>query len=137
VLLRIGEVDKAIDMFQQAKSLDFPEFPEDEWLKNSTAYQRAHAYMGLAVGYNTTGRYLESVEAAYEAMTLSPDTFAEYAEPLLNTYAMAAAGWLSENSAESAYDLMSRAIPLAENRGDDRILELLNEAEAFIQSRAE
>ena len=135
VLLRIGEIEQAITIFQQARTLDFPEWPEDEWLKNTTAYHRAHAYLGLAVAYNSSGRFLESVESAYEALTLSAETFNEYAEQLLNTYAMVATAWLSEDDPDHAYDLTSRAVPLAEYRGDNRIFELLNQAEAMLESQ--
>lgn len=130
VYLSLGEAEQAITLFERATVLEYPTFLEDEWLKNTTAYTLAHAYLGLVMAHNFRCDYQAGIAAANEFMNFAPADFAVHADQLVTTYIDAAAGMIHNGQMTQAYDLLIRAAPLAASSDDDRVLALLAHVKA-------
>jgi serine/threonine protein kinase len=130
--LALGESARAIALFEKATTLQFPTYPEGEWHKSPSAYHVHHAYLGLALAYAETGKIMESAQAAIHVMNMAPAELEEHSKSLVHQYAAAATQLLNGNQVHDAYDLLQRALPLAQTSGDTSIVMLMGIAQAKI-----
>lgn len=130
VYLGLSAFQQAIELFVEALTLPFPEFSDDEWFERATAYQRWHAYLGLALAYVHTRQFTASANAIAEVVQLAPAEVTLYGDSLLDSYIDAAAAYINDGNARTAYDLLSSAAPLAAVRKDARLNALRQHAQA-------
>ncbi len=129
VWIGLGNFEQAISLLTHATTLEFTIYTDEDRPKKATAYQRWHAYLGLAMAYLHLKQYATSADAAAEAIRLAPGDATLHAEGLLDHYVNAASGWLHAGNLADAYDLLIRAVPLAEVRADPRIGRLMAQIE--------
>ncbi len=132
--LALNESSRAIPVFVRATTLRFPTYPEGEWHKSPSAYHVHHAYLGLALAYAETGKFMESAQAAIHVLNMAPADIEEHGKNLTHQYAAAATKLLNSNQVHEAHDLLQRALPLAQSFGDSSIVMLLGIAQAKIGS---
>ncbi len=116
--MRAGKSAKAVPLFERAISLEFPQYPEGEWHKSPSAYRLAHAYLGLALAHADQGNFLQSADAAVEALNLEEADLDDHASTLLETYHTAASHLVEDEQIQDAYDLLDRILPLAQRFND-------------------
>ncbi len=133
VHLSLGEAEQAIRLFERATMLNFPNYPEDEWLRNTTAYTLVHAYVGRVMAHNFAGQYENGIEAALELLEFAPNDFATHAESLVTNYVDAAAAMMHSGDTRRAFDLLRKVVPLAASSNDGRVFALLAHLQAQMQ----
>jgi serine/threonine protein kinase len=127
--MALGEHEQAIGIFRRAVMMDFPQYPEEEYLKVTLAYRRMDTYLGLINACFSAAMYMEAAEAALEMSNTLSEEFEKYAEPLLGMFLDQAVKWINEESYEPAIKLLRRVIPIAEELSDGRLFALINHAE--------
>jgi len=133
--LALGDAKRAIQPLEQAISLQFPAYPEGEWHKSPSAYHMHHAYLGLALAYVEVGSFLSSATAAVNVLNVAPDEIEEHCESLITQYAAATTKLLNmkgDKYLNEAYELLYRALPLAQSCNNASLVMLLGIAQARI-----
>lgn len=127
-----GESLRAIPAFERAVTQHFPVYPEGEWHKSPSAYRLSHAYLGMAIAYADAGKFARSAEAAVRVLGMAPADIAEHCDNLVQRYSAAATELLNGGKVQDAYELLNRALPLAQACDNSSIIMLLGIAQARI-----
>src|SRR5258708_4056257 len=131
-LLARGQALRAIPMFERAITQRFPVYAEGEWHKSPSVYKLSHAYLGMAIAYADAGKFARSAEAAVRVLGMAPADIAEHCESLVQRYSAAATELLNSAKVQDAYELLNRALPLAQACDNTSIIMLLGIAQARI-----
>jgi serine/threonine protein kinase len=125
LLIEAGQLERAIELLQQATYCFFPTLPPEEWHKTNTIYQRPHAFLALAVAYAQIGHFENSAIAARTVLELAPKELDDDAPALLDAYVQAAKIWIKQGDYLRAYKFLNQVIPLAATWGNVQIFTLL------------
>jgi serine/threonine protein kinase/Tfp pilus assembly protein PilF len=125
LLIEMGQLDRALELLQQATYSYFPNLPPEDWHKTNTIYQRPHAFLALAVTYAQVGHFENSAIAARTVLELAPKELDDDAPALLDAYVQAAKTWIKQGEHLRAYKFLNQVIPLAATWGNVQIFTLL------------
>ncbi len=134
LLTEQDQLDEAIGTLEQGTYRFYPPLPPEDWHKSNTVYQRAHAFLALAVAYAQAEQFENSAIAAFTALDLDPSELEDNAEDLLSAYAQAADEWMTAGEYLRAYKFLNQCIPLAAHWGYVRIFMLLAVAQQKIDA---
>jgi tetratricopeptide (TPR) repeat protein len=133
LLIEAGQLERAIELLQQATYCFFPTLPPEEWHKTNTIYQRPHAFLALAVAYAQIGHFENSAIAARTVLELAPRELDDDAPALLDAYVQAAKTWIKQGEHLRAYKFLNQVIPLAATWGNVQIFTLLEVSQKQIE----
>jgi tetratricopeptide (TPR) repeat protein len=133
-LIELGELDRALALLEQGTYGHFPTLSPDDWHKTNTVYQRAHAFLALAIAYAQTGQYESSAIAARSVLDLAPSELEKDAPELLDAYCQAASVWIERGAILRAYKFLNQVIPIAAHWGNTRIFGLLELSEGKVDA---
>ncbi len=125
LLIEAGQLERAIELLEQATYSYFPTLPPEEWHKTNTIYQRPHAFLALAVTYAQVGHFENSAIAARTVLELAPKELDDDAPALLDAYVQAAKTWIKQGEHLRAYKFLNQVIPIAATWGNVQIFTLL------------
>jgi serine/threonine protein kinase len=125
LLIEAGQLERAIELLQQATYGYFPALPAEDWHKTNTVYQRPHAFLALAVAYAQIGHFENSAIAARTVLELAAKELDDDAPTLLDAYVQAAKAWIKQGEHLRAYKFLNQVIPLAATWGNVQIFTLL------------
>jgi serine/threonine protein kinase len=126
------DIQGAIVLFERATTLTFPTYPNGEWHKSPTAFQRHHAYLGLTLAYASIGKYMKSAQAAAHVYEAAPSEIADHCAELCEQYSAAATKLINAGRVQDAHDMLNRILPLAQSCQNTSIVMLLGIAQARI-----
>jgi len=86
----------------------------------------------MAIAYADAGKFARSAEAAVRVLGMAPADIAEHCENLIQRFSAAATDLLNGGKVQDAYDLLNRALPLAQACDNTSIIMLLGIAQARI-----
>jgi tetratricopeptide (TPR) repeat protein len=135
LLIEAGQLERAIELLQQATYSFFPMLPPEDWHKTNTIYQRPHAFLALAVAYAQIGLFENSAIAARTVLELAPKELDDDAPALLDAYVQAAKAWIKQGEHLRAYKFLNQVIPLAATWGNVQIFTLLEVSQNLIDPR--
>ncbi len=125
LLIEAGQLERAIELLEQATYSYFPTLPPEDWHKTNTIYQRPHAFLALAVTYAQIGHFENSAIAARTVLELAPKELDDDAPALLDAYVQAAKTWIKQGEHLRAYKFLNQVIPMAATWGNVQIFTLL------------
>jgi tetratricopeptide (TPR) repeat protein len=135
LLIEAGQLERAIELLQQATYGYFPTLPPEDWHKTNTVYQRPHAFLALAVAYAQIGHFENSAIAARTVLELAAKELDDDAPALLDAYVQAAKAWIKQGEYLRAYKFLNQVIPLAATWGNVQIFTLLEVSQKQIDPR--
>lgn len=130
LLIACGQVGRGISVLERGAGAQFPALPAADSHKAHTVYQPQHLHLALAVACAQRGDFERSVAAARAVLEMAPHELDEDAPALLAAYLAAAESWLASGDSARAVALLRQAAPLAARWGEERLLSLLDAAEA-------
>jgi serine/threonine protein kinase len=135
LLIELGQTEQALPVLEEATYGFFPNLPEEDWHKSGTVYQRAHAFLALAVTYAQVGQPETSAIAARTVLDIDSSELEEDALHLLDAYVRAAQEWIERGETLRAYRFLNQIVPLAAHWGDVRVFGLLEAVQGKIDPR--
>jgi serine/threonine protein kinase len=135
LLIEAGQLERAIELLQQATYSYFPTLPPEDWHKTNTIYQRPHAFLALAIAYAQIGHFENSAIAARTVLELAPKELDDDAPALLDAYVQAAKAWIKQGEHLRAYKFLNQVIPLAATWGNVQIFTLLEVSQNQIEPK--
>ncbi len=132
LLAEIGELDRALELLEQATYGYYPALPPNDWHKSNTVYQRQHAFLALAITYMQLAQYENSVIAARSVLDMAPGELEDIITELLEGYVTAARTWMKQKDYLRAYKFLNQVIPLASTWGNVPVFSLIQEIQPHI-----
>jgi serine/threonine protein kinase/Tfp pilus assembly protein PilF len=136
LLIEAGQLDRALELLQQATYSYFPNLPPEDWHKTNTVYQRPHAFLALAVTYVQIGHFENSAIAARTVLELAPKELESEAPALLDAYVQAAKTWIKQGESLRAYKFLNQIIPLAATFANVQVFTLLEVSQNQIDPKS-